>query len=130
MFAKQELCINLFLTILFFFKSSTKLAPHIRDFVRAYSRDWLVVDYLYRQSNIIDDDKSSLLAYDDSWIPSSRSSTHSRTSTSVSQRAQHRHTYRNDHHIYVRNNYYLLTIYISMYLNNSLLFFLFMVTTA
>lgn len=79
----------------------TKLAPHVRDFVRAYSRDWLVVDYVYRQTNTVEDDRSSLLAYEDSWIPSSRSSTYSRTSTnSASQRTQQRQTYKNDHHNY------------------------------
>lgn len=85
------------------FKYSSKLAPHVRDFVRAYSRDWLVVDYVYRQTNTVEDDRSSLLAYEDSWIPSSRSSTYSRTSTnSASQRTQQRQIYKNDHHTYVK----------------------------
>lgn len=92
------------------------MAPHVREFVRAYSRDWLVVDYVYRQTNIIEDDKSSLQTYEDSWIPSSRSSTHSRTSTtSVSQRSQQRQTYKNDQHIYVRlDDHFFKAIYISM----------------
>lgn len=86
-----------------FVKYSTKLAPHVRDFVRAYSRDWLVVDYVYRQTNTVEDDRSSLLAYEDSWIPSSRSSTYSRTSTnSASQRTQQRLIHKNDHHNYVK----------------------------
>lgn len=83
--------------------SSSKLAPHVRDFVRAYSRDWLVVDYIYRQTNTVEDDKSSLLAYEDSWIPSSRSSVQSKSSTnSVSQRTQQRQSYKNDHHNHVK----------------------------
>lgn len=90
------------LNILFFI-SSTKLAPHVRDFVRAYSRDWLVVDYIYRQTNTVEDDRLSLLAYEDTWIPSSRSSTHSRTSTSsVSQRTHQRQPFKNDHYNYVK----------------------------
>ncbi|XP_025407791.1 dedicator of cytokinesis protein 7 isoform X2 [Sipha flava] len=77
----------------------SKLAPHVHDFVRAYNRDWLVVDYVYRQINTVEDDRSSLLAYEDSWIPSSRSSSHSRTSTnSALQRTQPRLLYKNDHH--------------------------------
>jgi len=87
----------------FFVKCSTKLAPHVRDFVRAYSRDWLVVDYVHRQTNTVEDDRSSLLAYEDSWIPSSRTSSYSRTSTnSASQHTQQRLIYKNYHHNYVK----------------------------
>lgn len=94
-----------FLNLILFFKFSSKLAPHVHDFVRAYNRDWLVVDYVYRQINTVEDDKSSLLAYEDSWIPSSRSSIHSRTSTnSASQRTQPRLLYKNDHHNHVKEN--------------------------
>lgn len=73
-----------------FFKTSSKLAPHVRDFVRAYTRDWLVVDYTYRQINTVEDDRLSLLAYEDSWIPSSRR-------TSTVSRSQHRLIHKNDH---------------------------------
>lgn len=51
--------------------------PHVREFVQSYTRDWLVVNYVNRHIKTIEDDKSSLLAYEDSWIPSARSSTNS-----------------------------------------------------
>lgn len=86
----------MFLFNFLIFQSSSKLAPHVRDFVRAYSRDWLVVDYVYRQTSAVEDDRS--IVYEDSWIPSSQSSTHSRTSlNSGTQRIQQRLTSKNDH---------------------------------
>lgn len=86
--------------IYFVFKSRSKLAPHVRDFVRAYSRDWLVVDYVYRQTtNPVEDDRSKV--YEDSWIPSSQSSTYSKTSlNSGTQRTQQRLISKN-------NNFYV-----------------------
>lgn len=60
---------------------------------------------MYRQTNTVEDDRSSLLAYEDSWIPSSRSSTYSKTSAnSAFQRTQQRPIYKNDHHNYVKLN--------------------------